>query len=135
MNINLTEMQIHELINKFSKNSKIIQNTFEKIGLLNKTQNINFDQILHLIDNNSDKTIFEMINKLMIGSYRESTNLLTNFEHINTSSISILNVIKSRLKLLKKCIKMKESGLSENEILNDKSLNIFYKDHSIILKC
>ena len=134
MNINLTEMQIHELTNKFSKDSKIIQNTFEKIGLLNKTQNINFDQILHLIENNSDKTIFEMINKLMIGSYRESTNLLTNFEHINTSSISILNVIKSRLKLLKKCIKMKESGLSENEILNDKSLNIFYKDHSIILK-
>ena len=134
ININLNETQIHELTNRFSKDSKIVQNTFEKIKLLNKTQNITFDHLLNIIDNNSDKTIFVMINRLMIGSYRESLDLLTNFEHISTSSISILNVIKSKLKLLKKCINMRENGLSKNEILNDKSLNIFYKDHSIILK-
>ncbi len=133
-NINLNETQIHELTNKFSKDSKIVQNTFEKIRLLNKTQNINFNQLQHLIDNNSDKTIFEMINKLLIGSYRESSNLLTNFETISTSSISILNIIKSKFKLLKRCINMRENGLSENEILNDKALNIFYKEHSIVLK-
>ena len=27
---------------------------------------MNFDQLLHLIDDNNDETIFEMINKLMM---------------------------------------------------------------------
>ena len=59
-------------------------------------------------------------------------NLLANFEYKNTSSISILNAIKSKFKLLKKCINMKEDGFSKNEIVNNKALNIFYKEHSII---
>ena len=33
INLNLNESQINELINKFSKDSKLIQNTFEKIRL------------------------------------------------------------------------------------------------------
>ena len=134
VNINLNDAQIHELTTKFSKNSKIIQNTFEKIRLHNNTNNINFDQLLLLIDNNSDKTIFEMINKLLIRNYHEAINLLADFEHINTSSISILNAIKSKFKLLKKCINMSDNGFSKNEIVNNKALNIFYKEHSIIFK-
>ena len=132
--INLNEAQIHELTTKFSKDSKIIQNTFEKIRLQNNTNDINFDQLLLIIDNNSDKTVFEMINKLMIRNYHEAMNLLANFEYKNTSSISILNAIKSKFKLLKKCINMKEDGFSKNEIVNNKALNIFYKEHSIIIK-
>ena len=132
--INLNEAQIHELTTKFSKDSKIIQNTFEKIRLQNNTNDIDFDQLLLIIDNNSDKTVFEMINKLMIRNYHEAMNLLANFEYKNTSSISILNAIKSKFKLLKKCINMKEDGFSKNEIVNNKALNIFYKEHSIILK-
>ena len=85
INLNLDESQIHELTNKFSKDSKIIQNTFEKIRLQNKNGHMNFDKLLHLIDDNNDETIFEMINKLMIGNYYESINLLTNFERINFS--------------------------------------------------
>ena len=67
--INLNEAQIHELTTKFSKDSKIIQNTFEKIRLQNKDGHMNFDKLLHLIDDNNDDTIFEMINKLMIRNY------------------------------------------------------------------
>ena len=86
LNLNLNDVQIHELTNKFSKDSKIIQNTFEKIRLQNKNDKINFDQLLHLVDDNNDKTIFEMINKLMTGNYYESIKLLTNFERVNTST-------------------------------------------------
>ena len=65
INLKLSESQINELIKKFSKDSKLIQNTFKKIRLLDKNTNINFDQLLYLIDDNNNKTIFEMINKLM----------------------------------------------------------------------
>ena len=134
INLNLNESQIHELINKFSKDSKIIENTFEKIRLQNKNTHINFNQLLHLIDDNNDETIFEMINKLMIGNYYESINLLTNFERINFSSSSILYLIKSKFKLLQKCINMRKNGLTKSEIVNNKSLNIFYKEHSLFFK-
>ena len=130
IDLKLDDTQINKLTNKFSKDSKIIQNTFEKIRLQNKNNNISFDQILNLIDDNNDETIFEMINKLLTGNYYESINLLTNFERINSSSSSILYLIKSKLKLLQRCINMKKSGLTKNEIVNEKSLNIFYKEYS-----
>ncbi len=134
INLKLDESQIHELTNRFSKDSKIIQNTFEKIRLQNKNHNINYYQLLHLIDNSNDETIFEMINKLMTGNYCESANLLTNFEHISSPSSSILYLIKSKFKLLQKCIIMKKNGLTKNEIVNNKSLNIFYKEQPFFLK-
>ena len=134
LNLKFDDAQIYKLINKFSKDSKIIQNTFEKIRLQNKKSNISFEELLNLIDDNNDKTIFEMINKLMTGNYYESLNLLSNFEHINTSSSSILYLLKSKLTLLKKCINMRKNGFSKNEIVNNKSLNIFYKEHSFFFK-
>ena len=134
INLNLNESQIHELTSKFSKDTKIIQNTFEKMRLQNKNENMSFDQLLHLIDDNNDETIFEMINKLMTGNYYKSINLLTNFESINSPSSSILYLIKSKMKLLKQCIKMKQNGFSKKEIVNNKSLNIFYKEHSFYFK-
>ena len=134
LNLNLNNSQLNELTDKFSKDSKIIQNTFEKISLQNRKSNINFDQLLHLVDDNNDKTIFEMINKLMTGNYYESIKLLTNFERINISSSSILYLIKSKFTLLKKCIKMRKKGFTKNEIVNDKSLKIFFKEHSFIFK-
>ena len=134
INLNLDESQIHELTNKFSKDSKIIQNTFEKIRLQNKDRSMNFEQLLNLIDDNNNETIFEMVNKLMIGAYYESINLLTNFERTNFSSSSILYLIKSKFKLLQKCINMRKNGLTKSEIVNIKSLNIFYKEHSFFFK-
>ncbi len=134
INLKLNEKQIHELTNKFSKDSKIVQNTFEKIRLQNKNGNVDFDQLLNLIDDNNDETIFEMINKLMAGNYYESINLLKNFERINSSSSSILYLIKSKFKLLQKCINMEKNGLTKKEIVNNKSLNIFYKEHSLFYK-
>ena len=134
LNLNLNNSQLNELTDKFSKDSKIIQNTFEKIRLQNINSNINFDQLLHLVDDNNDKTVFEMINKLMTGNYYESIKLLTNFERVNISSSSILYLIKSKFTLLKKCIKMRKKGFTKNEIVNDKSLKIFFKEHSFIFK-
>ena len=90
LNLNLNNSQLNELTDKFSKDSKIIQNTFEKISLQNRNSNISFDKLLDLVDDNNDKTIFEMINKLMTGNYYESIKLLTNFENVNISSSSIL---------------------------------------------
>ena len=130
----LDESQINELTNKLSKDTKIIQNTFEKVRLLNQKQKINFDQLLNLIDDSGDKTVFEMINKLMIGNYYESSNLLKNFNNNNTSSSSILYLVKSKFKLLEKCIIMSKRGFTKSEIVNNKSLNIFYKEHSFIFK-
>ena len=66
---NLDESQIHKLTNKFSKDSKIIQNTFEKIRLQNKDGHMNFNKLLDLIDDNNDDTIFEMINKFRERDY------------------------------------------------------------------
>ena len=134
ININLNESEIQELITKFSNDSKIIQNTFEKIKLQNTNSNLNYEQILSLIDDNNDETIFEMINKLMSGNYYESINLLNNFKLNNTSSSSILYLIKSKLKLLKKCLNMSKNGFSKKEIVNNKSLNIFYKEHPFFFK-
>ncbi len=134
INLNLNELQMNELLKRLSRDSKIIQNTFEKIRLQNKCDNLSFNQLLNLIDDNNDKTVFEMINKLMIGDYYESIKLLTNFEYINTASSSILYLLKSKLKLLKKCLTMSKNGFTKKEIVNNKSLNIFYKEHSIFLK-
>ena len=134
INFNLNESQINKLLHKFSRDSKIIQNTFEKIRLQNESDNINFDRLLYLIDDNNDKTVFEMINKLMIGDYYGSIKLLTNFEYINTASSSILYLLKSKLKLLRKGLTMNRNGLTKNEIVSHRSLNIFYKEHSIFFK-
>ena len=133
-NLNLDKSQMSELISKFSKDSKIIQNTFEKIRLQNKNGNMNFNQLLDLIDDNNNETTFGMINKLMTGNYYDSINLLTSFESASFSSTSILYLVKSRFKLLHKCINMKKNGLTKNEIVNNKSLNIFYKEHSFFFK-
>ena len=70
----------------------------------------------------------------MIGNYYDAINLLKNFEHVNASSSSILYLIKSKLKLLKKCIIMQKSGFAKNEIVNHSSLKIFYKEHAFIFK-
>ena len=134
MNLSLNETQIQKLILKFSHDSKIIQNTFMKIKLQNRDSNLNFEQLMSIIDDNNDKTIFEMINKLMIGNYYESSNLLNNFKLNNTSSSTILPLIKSKLKLLKKCLNMSKKGYTNKEILNNKSLNIFYKEHQFFNK-
>ncbi len=134
INLNLTELQINELTNKISKDTKIIQNTFEKIRLQNRHTDIKFDQLIALIDDNNDKTIFEMINSLMCGHYFESINLLTNFERLNTSSSSIIYLIKNKFKLLKICIDMKKNGFTKKQIVNNKSLNIFYKEHLLFFK-
>ena len=134
INLKLSDSQIHELSRKFSTDTKIIQNTFEKIRLQKSNSNISFDQLMRLIDDNNDKTINEMINKLMAGNYYESISLLTNFEQVNKSSITLLYFIKNKFKLLKKCINMKEDGLTKKEIVNDKSLNIFYKEHLLFFK-
>ena len=134
INLNLNKSQIDELTNKFSKDSKIIQNTFEKIRLQNKSVHIDFDQLLDLIDDNNDKNVFEMINKLISGNYYESTYLLKNFEQVKTSSSSILYLIKIKFKLIRKCVNMKINGFTKNEIVNDKSLKIFYKERSFIFK-
>ncbi len=134
LNLNLNDLQLNELTNKFSKDSKIIQNTFDKIRLQNKNNNINFDQLLNLVDESNDKTIFEMINKLMTGNYYESSKILINFERTNTSCSSILYLIKSKFKLIKECINMRKKGFSKSEIVNNKSLKIFYKEHSFIFK-
>ncbi len=134
MELNLNEQQIKELTSKFSYDSKIIQNTFEKIKLQNRNNNLNFEQLLTLIDDNNDETIFDMINKLLTGNYYESSKLLNNFKLNNTSSGSILNLIKSKLKLLKTCLNMKKNGLTKNAIVNCKSLKIFYKEHKFFFK-
>ena len=134
LNLNLNDLQLRELTDKFSKDSKIIQNTFDKIRLQNKNEIKNFDQLLYLIDDNNDKTIFEMINKLMTGNYYESIKILLNFERVNASSSSILYLIKSKFKLLEKCINMGKKGFSKSEIVNNKTLKIFYKEHSSIFK-
>ena len=134
LNLNLNTSQISELINKLSKDSKIIENTFEKIRLQNKNGNITFDQLIALIDDNNDITLFEMINSLMTGNYYESVRLLKSFELLNNSSISILYLMKNKFKLLKKCIDMKENGLTKKQIVNNKSLNIFYKEHPFFFR-
>ncbi len=134
INLNLNESQIDELTIKFSKDTKIIQNTFEKFELQNKNTSIDFDQLLALIDNNNDKNVFEMINKLLSGNYYESVYLLNDFERVKTSGSSILHVIKIKLILLQKCINMKMSGLTKKEIVNNKSLKIFYKEQPFIFK-
>ena len=134
INLKLNNLQIHELTRKFSTDTKIIQNSFEKIRLQNKNSSMSFDQLMRLIDDNNDRTINEMINKLMSGNYYESINLLKNFEQVNKSSITLLFYIKNKFKLLKKCINMKKNGLTKKEIVNNKSLNIFYKEHSLFFK-
>ena len=132
LNLKLNDHQIHELTTKLSKDSKIIHNTFEKIRL-NNNGKIDFNVLLNLIDDNNDKTIYEMINKLMTGNYYESINLLKKFEQLNTTTISIIYLIKLKLKLLEKCLKMRRNGLTKRDILNDRSLNIFYSEHSTFL--
>ena len=134
ININLNQAQISELTSKFSKDSKIIQNTFEKIQLQNNKEKLTFNQLMHLIDDSVDKNVLEMINKLITRNYKEAFSLLENFEQNNTSSSYILHMIKSRLKLLKKCLIMKKDGYEKNEIVRNKSLNIFYKEYTFFLK-
>ena len=74
-----------------------------------------------------------MINRLMIGNYYDAINLLVNFERSNTSSNSILHLVKSKLKLLK-MYKHEQKWFTKNEIVNDKSLKIFYKEHTFFFK-
>ena len=134
INFNLNKSQIDELTNKLSKDSKMIQNTFEKIRLQNKSAYLDFDQLLDLIDDNNDKNVFEMINKLISGNYYESNYLLKNFEQVKTSSSYILYLIKIKFKLIRKCVNMRINGFTKNEIVNDKSLKIFYKERPFISK-
>lgn len=134
INLRLNDTQIYELMNRLSKDTKIIQNTIEKIKLNKKNININYDQLLNLIDDDNNKTTYEMINNLLIGNYYESVSLLKKFEQLNTSSVSILFIIKVKLKLLKKCLNMKQKGFTKQNILNDKSLNIFFNEKPILSK-
>ncbi len=133
-NIKLSDIEINKIIDRLSKDSKINQNTFDKLNLTIYDSNIQFNEILNLIEDNNDKTVFELINTILIGNYSESIQLLKKYELLNLNSSSILYPLKSKLLLIRKCIYLRKDGLKDFEIVNNKSLNIFFKEKDLIIK-
>ena len=133
-NIKLNDIEINKIIQRLSKDSKINQNTFNKLNLTIHNSDIQFYEILNLIEDNNDKTVFELINTILIGNYSESIQLLRKYELLNLNSSSILYPLKSKLLLIRKCINLRKDGIRDFDIVNDKSLNIFFKEKDLSLK-
>lgn len=127
-NITLKEEELETLLYKFSKNKKINDNIFKKIKLFMTDNEINYDDLYNLIDDNNDQNIFEMTNLILSGQYTESMKVLNNFKKSGGSSISIIRAIISKIKLLERCFELKSEGLSDEDVVNKKCLNIFFRD-------
>lgn len=127
-NITLKEEELETLLYKFSKNKKINDNIFKKIKLFMTDNEINYDDLYNLIDDNNDQNIFEITNLILSGQYTESMKVLSNFKKSGGSSISIIRAIISKIKLLERCFELKSEGLSDEDVVNKKSLNIFFRD-------
>lgn len=126
--ITLSQEELNFLIYKFSKNYKINENIFKKIELILSYRKLSFNELIDLIDDNNDQNIFELANILLDGKYTEAVLKLNNLQKSGVSSVAIIRTIMSKMKLLESCFELKENGLSNEDIVNKRELNIFYKD-------
>ncbi len=132
-NIKLNTNEYEKLLTKFSKNSEINENIYEKLNLIGLSKNINITKINDSVNESFEIEINELINLSLCGQYKESLHILNKFKLSKVSSILICRQYIYKFKLLEKIFLLIEQGISIDKILQKSELKIFFQERNFIL--
>ena len=131
-NIKLTANEYENLLAKFSKNSEINENIYEKLNLIGLSENINLTKLNDSIDENFEIELNELINLALCGKYKESLDILYKCKVTKISSIFICRQFINKFKLLEKIFILIDQGLTIDKIVKKPELKIFYQEKKFI---
>ena len=132
-NINLTPSQYDHLLSKFSKNSEINENIYEKLNLIGLSENINLKKLTDSVNESFEIEVNQLINLALCGKYKESLHLLNKCKLTKISPILICRQFIYKFKLLEKIFLLIEQGFSIEKILQKPELKIFFQERKYIL--
>jgi len=115
--------------NKFSANSLINQNEFEKLeNFIFENKDISETLLLSFMANNEDINNKKIIDLCLSGKPKEALLYFNNIYDNSVSNIGIVRQFGNQLKLIEKLILLNKQGLSLRDAMNKIKPPIFFKN-------
>ena len=117
------------LYNKFSANSLVNQNEFEKLeNFMFENNDISESLLLSFMANNEDINNKKIIDLCLSGKPKEALLYFNNIYDNSVSNIGIVRQFGNQLKLIEKLILLNKKGLSLRDAMNKIKPPIFFKN-------
>ena len=115
--------------NKFSTNSLVNQNEFEKLeNFIFENKDISESLLLSFMANNEDINDKKIIDLCLSGKPKEALLYFNNIYDNSVSNIGIVRQFGNQLKLIEKLILLNKKGLSLRDAMNKIKPPIFFKN-------
>ena len=115
--------------NKFSANSLVNQNEFEKLeNFMFENKDISESLLLSFMANNEDINNKKIIDLCLSGKPKEALLYFNNIYDNSVSNIGIVRQFGNQLKLIEKLILLNKKGLSLRDAMNKIKPPIFFKN-------
>ena len=115
--------------NKFSTNSLVNQNEFEKLeNFIFENRDISESLLLSFMANNEDINDKKIIDLCLSGKPKEALLYFNNIYDNSVSNIGIVRQFGNQLKLIEKLILLNKKGLSLRDAMNKIKPPIFFKN-------
>ena len=115
--------------NKFSANSLINQNEFEKLeNFIFENKDVSESLLLSFLTNNEDINNNKIIDLCLSGKSKEALLYFNNIYDNSVSNIGIVRQFGNQLKLIEKLILLNKKGLSLRDAVNKIKPAIFFKN-------
>ena len=115
--------------NKFSANSLVNQNEFEKLeNFMFENNDISESLLLSFMANNEDINNKKIIDLCLSGKPKEALLYFNNIYDNSVSNIGIVRQFGNQLKLIEKLILLNKKGLSLRDAMNKIKPPIFFKN-------
>lgn len=115
--------------NKFSANSLVNQNEFEKLeNFMFENKDISESLLLSFMTNNEDINNKKIIDLCLSGKPKEALLYFNNIYDNSVSNISIVRQFGNQLKLIEKLILLNKQGLNFRDAMNKIKPPIFFKN-------
>ncbi len=120
---------ISNFYNKFSENSLVNQNEFEKLeNFIFENKDISETLLLSFISNNENINNKKIIDLCLSGKPKEALLYFNNIYDNSVSNIGIVRQFGNQLKLIEKLILLNKKGLSLRDAMNKIKPPIFFKN-------
>ena len=115
--------------NKFSANSLVNQNEFEKLeNFIFENKDVSESLLLSFMANNEDINNKKIIDLCLLGKPKEALLYFNNIYDNSVSNIGIVRQFGNQLKLIEKLILLNKKGLSLRDAVNKIKPAIFFKN-------
>ena len=115
--------------NKFSANSLVNQNEFEKLeNFIFENKDISESLLLSIMTNNEDINNSKIIDLCLSGKPKDALLYFNNIYDNSVSNIAIVRQFRNQLKLIENLILLNKKGLSLRDAMNKIKPPIFFKN-------